>query len=111
MVKDIYGGNVREQVAEEKRGLDMTEDQSVVLNTKGLSQLEVKASSDVVTNFFVDFSNTGEDGDWIEGEYIFEAVKGVSEGYFNTYPYVRLRSTANGSQGDTVTLRLMAGGN
>jgi len=85
---------------------DETSAQSIVLDTEGYKILEVYASASVATNFHLDVSN--DNTNWINDYITYKSVTLVADTLWNGFRYVRLRSDAAGSSGNTVNLILAA---
>jgi len=88
------------------RDLDLTVAQAVVLDTEGRTIIEVWASSSTTTTFHLDVSENGSI--WVNDWKTYPTVTLVREGYLNGWRYLRLRSDAAGTTGDTVSLGLTA---
>lgn len=86
--------------------LDETSSQSITLDTKGYTLLEIYAKATTATNFHLDVSP--DNTTWINDYYTWEDTTEVKETMWNGFRYVRLRSDAGGSSGDTVDLFLSA---
>ena len=97
---------MREVVEKHATGLDETVDQSIELDTKGHKLLEVYAKATTATDFKLDVSP--DNSTWIEGYLVWSSTTEVKETLWNGFRYVRLRSAAAGSAGDTVDLFLSA---
>lgn len=95
-----------EVVENHETGLDETSPQSITLDTKGHKLLEVYAKATTATTFYLDVSP--DNSTWIEGYMTWSSVTEVKETLWNGFRYVRLRSAAAGSAGDTVDLYLSA---
>jgi len=80
--------------------------QSVTLDTEGCKLLEVYATAAASTTFHLDVSN--DNTNWFTDYKVYSAVTKVTDTLWNGFRYVKLRSDAAGSSGNTVTLSLAA---
>jgi len=85
---------------------DETQAQSIVLDTKGLSVVEVLAAATSATTFHLDVSN--DNNVWINDYMRWSSVSSVSEVLFSAFRYFRLRSDAVTTSGAKVSLILCA---
>jgi len=85
---------------------DETQAQSIVLDTKGLSVVEVLAAATAATTFHLDVSN--DNNIWINDYMRWNNVYTVNEVLFTAFRYFRLRSDAVSTSGATVSLILCA---
>jgi len=106
LLRKILQEEIASNVYTVSRGLDLTVAQSITLDTKGRSVIEVWALATAATTFHLDVSEDGVT--WIDDWITYSAVTEVKEGYFNGWRYLRLRSDAAGVAGDTVSLGLTA---
>lgn len=98
--------SLKDVLVSKLEGADETVAQSITLDTDGKRLLEVYASATASTTIHLDVSTDGST--WISDYYKWSNVTEVKETYWNGFRYVRLRSDAGGSAGDTITLVLSA---
>jgi len=85
---------------------DETVAQSIILDTKGLSLVEILAAATASTTFHLDVSN--DNNVWINDYMRWANVTSVNEVLFSAFRYFRLRSDAVATTGAKVTLVLCA---
>jgi len=84
----------------------LTKAQSITLDTEGLKTLEIYGRSSVITDYYLDVSN--DNTNWISEIYTWSGQTKFRAERWNCFRYVRLRSAAAGTTGDTVDLVLTA---
>ncbi len=85
---------------------DVTQAQTLVLDTENRPLLEVYMRSTVSPTVHLDVSPDGTN--WILDVHTWSGFSELNEGFFNASRYVRVRTDPAGAAGDTVTILIIA---